>query len=121
MDNEIPPEDLQLHGLRLARVQQIAEDDLRGRSSPEIRHDVNVMADILRELVKTERDKAGLNTYEGAIRLIPNKNKRSSHQPDFQGKGDVAGIKYDASAWIERGAIQITLTAPLEEDEPKAT
>lgn len=43
---------------RLARVQQIAEDDLRARIievSPEIRHDVNVLTDLIRDAVELER------------------------------------------------------------------
>jgi hypothetical protein len=40
----------------------------------------------------------------GALRLFPNKNKKSDSAPDAVGDGKIAGKLYSASAWIESDA-----------------
>jgi hypothetical protein len=73
--------------LRLARVQQIAEDDLRGRSSPEIRHDVNVMADVIREVVELERMKfnpGGQKPTQEELMAWAHSTARLYNDPTFQ-------------------------------------
>lgn len=92
----------------------IAEDDLRRRlmeMSPQLHHDTEVMADLIRELVKLEREKNGRDNPHGTLELRRNTEKRSSTNPDLIGQGTVRGHFYRASAWLsETGKIRILLS-----------
>lgn len=68
--------------------------------SPEMRRDTERLADLLRELVKFEREKAGLDNPSGRIELYPNSQKSHPTQPDLIGTGWVGGKFYQAAAWI---------------------
>jgi hypothetical protein len=86
---------------RAERVLQIAEDDLRRRmieESPQIRHDVELMADMIRELVKLEREKRG--GLRGFITLYLNREKKRASEPDLTGSGQIAGGHYQAAGWV---------------------
>ena len=76
--------------------------------SPELRHDVNLMADTIRELVRLERDKAGLDENTGRIDLYPNL-KYDPAQPDFIGQGVYAGNRIEAAAWLRKNSLTVTL------------
>ena len=78
------------------------EEDLRNRIlalSPEIRRDVNHLADILLQMVQLEVSKRGLDNPLGSIVLEPYTNKTTSKSPDFVGQGRIAGRHYKAAAW----------------------
>jgi hypothetical protein len=97
------PEQTFVQERRAERVLQIAEDDLRRRmieESPQIRHDVELMADMIRELVKLEREKRGLDRPRGTINLCANKEKKHHSEPDLTGSGWIAGRYYRAAAWL---------------------
>ena len=82
-----------------------AEDTLRQwiiDHSPEIRHDVNLMADMIRELVTLEREKLNLDNPRGTIELWPNEDKKSATDPELIGNGRIAGRSYRAAAWISK-------------------
>jgi hypothetical protein len=88
------------------------EDELRERIkeiSPEIRHDVNLMADEIRELVRLERDKAGIPNNTAGIWLLPNERKSSDKDPDFVGRGLFNGQRLDVCGWLRSDSIAITL------------
>lgn len=70
--------------------------------SPDIRRDTDRMADLIRELVKLEREKSGLDKPAGTIELWPNKEKKNDSQPDLIGSGRIAGRPYRAAAWISK-------------------
>lgn len=92
-------------------VTLIAFEDLRRRliaSCPEVQAQINQMAELIRELVKLEREKHGLD-LRGTITLYPNKEQVG---PDFTGSGRVGGRVYQAAAWIEGGKIRIALLPP---------
>jgi hypothetical protein len=78
--------------------------------SPDIRRDANRMEDMIRELVKTEREKAGLERPEVKATLELNQNKRSNSDCDYIGKMRVAAKVYSAKAWIAPGARFINVT-----------
>lgn len=81
--------------------------------SPEIRHDTNRMADLIREMVDTEREKRGLDKPDGKATLELNPNKRSGSDCDYRGLMWVAGRMYTVRAWIGRDAQFINLTFEL--------
>lgn len=68
--------------------------------SPEIRRDTNRMADMIREIVDTDRAKAGLDKPSGSLTLWPNKHKTLVSHPDMLGEGRIAGRAYRAAAWF---------------------
>lgn len=68
--------------------------------TPQLHNDAQAIADLLRESVKFEREKAGLDNPKGTLELHPNKDKKSPAQPDLIGSGWVAGRRYGAAAWI---------------------
>lgn len=68
--------------------------------SPEIHHDVNRMEDLIRQMVDTDRAKAGLDNPKGTLTLWPNKNKKGANSPDMLGSGSVQGRVYRAAAWF---------------------
>jgi hypothetical protein len=98
----------------MPNVLLIAEDDLRRRlmeMSPQLHHDTELMADLIRELVKLEREKAGLDKPHGTLELGSNKEKRSKTDPDLIGSGTVRGHFYRASAWLsENHKLRILLS-----------
>ena len=67
--------------------------------SPEIRHDTALVADLIRDLVKTEREKAGLDRPRGMIELYKNSQK-TGNDPDLIGSGRIAGRFYRAAGWF---------------------
>jgi hypothetical protein len=90
----------------------VDEDQLRAKIlelAPGIRHDADVMADLIRESVKFEREKLGLDNPRGTIGLYPNKDKKLDSDPDFTGSASVAGRLYRAFAWISKEKIRIAL------------
>jgi hypothetical protein len=80
----------------------VDEDELRQKiieMSPEIRRDTERMADLIREMVALERQKAGLDNPRGTIEISPNKAKKHPSEPDLSGFGHVAGRSYRAAGW----------------------
>jgi hypothetical protein len=69
--------------------------------SPEIRRDVKRMEDMIREMVDTDRAKAGLDKPSGSLTLWPNKQKTKPTHPDMLGDGQIAGRKYRLAAWFK--------------------
>lgn len=76
-------------------LRQLLLDD-----SPALRRDTEHLAELIKELVKFEREKAGLDKPSGTIELLPNKDKKSPSDPDLTGWGRVAGRQYRAAAWL---------------------
>ena len=88
------------------------ENDLRARIldlSPDIRRDVNHLADILLQMVQLEISKRGLDNPLGSITLVPNPRKTSSKAPDFVGSGRIAGRSFRAAAWKSGQTLRIGL------------
>jgi hypothetical protein len=97
---------------RTGRVLLIAEEDLRRRvleESPQIHHDVELMADMIGELVKLEREKRGLDRPRGFITLYLNREKKRDSEPDLTGSGKIAGHDYQASGWVTPGKEKIRI------------
>jgi hypothetical protein len=85
----------------------VNEDQLRQLIldyGPDIRRDTERMGDMIRELVKLDREKAGLDKPAGALELFANKEKKRPSDPDFTGAGWIAGRDYRAAAWISHTA-----------------
>lgn len=78
--------------------------------SPEIRHDVALMADLIRELVKLEREKRGLDNPRGTGTLGLNKAKLSSRQPDYLGSAFIRGHNYSIQGWTTADKQNIRLS-----------
>jgi hypothetical protein len=91
----------------------VDEDQLRAKIlelSPEIRRDTERMEDLIRDLVRLEREKLGLDNARGSLELWPNKDKRSPSDQDWIGSGKVCGRAYRAAGWILKyGRFQISL------------
>jgi hypothetical protein len=91
----------------------VDEDQLRAKIlelEPGIRHDADVMAEVIRESVKLEREKLGLDNPKGVIELWPNKDKRQASDQDWVGVGRVCGRSYRAAGWISKdGVFRISL------------
>lgn len=90
----------------------VDEDQLRDlilKLSPDIRHDTDRMADLIRELVTLEREKTGLDNPKGTLELVPNKDKKTAAHPDLIGSGRVTGRFYHAAAWVSGSKIKIAL------------
>ena len=68
--------------------------------SPEIRLDCKRLEETLREMVKVDRARTGLDRPSGALTLWPNKNKTLDTHPDLVGDGRIAGRNYRAAAWF---------------------
>ena|SRR5262245_61763446 len=101
--------------LRTERVLRIAEDVLRQRvidTYPEIRSEVDRMTDLIRELVRLEREKAGLDDPRGMIELVINQHKKHPSEPDATGNAKIAGRFYQAIAWRKTNKIKIALLPP---------
>jgi hypothetical protein len=64
--------------------------------TPQIRHDVEIMTDLMRELVKIERKKLGLDDTNGSLILEPNREKNRDNAPDLIGAGKIGGRFYQA-------------------------
>jgi hypothetical protein len=80
----------------------VNEEQLREKIielSPDIHRDTERMSDLMREIVKLEREKTGLDKRSGKLELTPNKEKKDKSEPDFTGQGIVAGRSYSAAAW----------------------
>jgi len=109
-------DDPHLYQLRLQAAIREAEDALRERIlliAPELRHDVNVMADLIRDCVKLEREKAGLDNPTGSIELHPNESRSSDQAPHLIGAGTVAGRRYEAAAWLTpNNVLRVALIKP---------
>ena len=94
----------------------IAFDDLRRRliqEDPQIKSEVELMANMIRELVNLERAKLGLDNPRGTIELWPNKEKKHASEPDFWGAGKIAGRSYRAAGWLAKSdKIKISLLPP---------
>ena len=101
--------------LRTEGTLRIAEDILRQRvidTYPEIRHEVDRMADLIRELVRLEREKAGFDEPRGMIELVINQDKKHPSEPDATGSAKIAGRFYQAIAWCKTNKIKIALLPP---------
>jgi hypothetical protein len=70
--------------------------------SPDIRRDTERMADLIREMVSIERQKAGLDKPHGSLELFPNKEKKLASDPDLTGAGRIAGRFYRAAGWVSK-------------------
>lgn len=66
--------------------------------SPQIQRDVDIMADLIRDQVKLEREKSGFDNPRGTLELYPNQKKHAA-DPDLIGTGRIAGRVYRAAAW----------------------
>ena len=103
-----------LYIAKIDHFKRMNDDELRERIkeiSPEIRHDIKVMEDLLREIIKSERDKQGKNAYDGQIVLELNQHKDHGAQPDLVGSGTVNAVKYRAAAWVQTdGKLKLGLT-----------
>jgi hypothetical protein len=87
----------------LPDVLLIAEDDLRRRlreMSPQLHAYTLPMAELIRELVKIERAKAGHDKPGGTLELVPNKDKKRPTDPELTGYGTITGRHYRAAAWF---------------------
>jgi hypothetical protein len=93
----------------------VNEEQLREKIvelSPEIHRDTGRMEDLIREMVKLEREKAGLDDPRGNIELSPYKKKGLS-DPDLTGAGRIAGRDYRVAGWISKnGNLRIGLLPP---------
>lgn len=91
----------------------VDEDQLREKileMSPDIRRDTDRMADLVRDMVKLEREKLGLDNAKGVIELWPNKDKRQPSDPDWMGSGKVCGRSYRVAGFISKnGCFRISL------------
>lgn len=102
---------------RTEAVLRIAEEDLCARIiefSPEIRSDVQVMAQIIRELVDLERAKVAaknLGDIPGKIRitLYPDKVPRAGIDPCHVGTLRLGGRSFLVRAWLVNNTSAINL------------
>jgi hypothetical protein len=99
----------------------VNDDQLREKIvelSPEIRRETGRMEDLIREMVKLEREKAGLDDPRGNIDLALNKNKKGPKDPDFIGSGRIAGRVYQVGAWISQpDKLKISLLPPRRKND----
>ena len=78
---------------------------------PALGAQARIIAQALRENVQWERRKRRLDSPKGTIWLYASKQKQNKSQPDFIGKGKVAGLSYKAAAWVnDQNAWRIGLT-----------
>jgi hypothetical protein len=105
--------DDELQQRRTEQILRIAEDDLRARVmeiSPQIARSVELEADMIRELVELERQKAGLDKTGGTIHLYPYKEKNDPAEPDIVGSARISGCSYRAAGWLTKnGGLRIAL------------
>jgi hypothetical protein len=90
----------------------VDEDQLRQKVidlSPELQRDTQRMADLIRELVNFEREKAGLDNPRGTLELWLNKEQRTDSDPQWVGVGRVAGRHYLVSAWVKNQSLKVML------------
>ena len=79
---------------------------------PDVRRETGRMEDLIREMVKLEREKAGLDNPRGIVELLPYK-KKAHDDPDVTGSGTIAGRSYRAAGWISsEGNLRISLLPP---------
>jgi hypothetical protein len=81
----------------------VDEDQLHDKIlelSPELQRDTERMADLIREMVKFEREKLGLDNPRGALELCRNQQKFKASDPDLIGGGRIAGRSYRAAGWL---------------------
>jgi hypothetical protein len=99
----------------------VNEEQLREKIvelSPEIRRETGRMEDLIREMVKLEREKTGLDDPRGNINLALNKNKKGPKDPDFIGAGRIAGRVYQVGAWISQpDKLKISLLPPRRKND----
>lgn len=88
-------------------------------ASPKIAHDTEVITDLLRELVKVERARSGLDKNGGILLLHP-RHKKAPTDPDLVGGGQIAGHYYRASAWLkpDKEVLKISLLEPSNLSPP---
>ena len=101
---KLTPQQIQAdtHRLRLERAQQIAQDDLRRRiieQVPEIRHEVDRMENVLRELVDFERSKLPPAHNFGYLILKANKAKKKLSDPDIVGNARIGDKNFKATGY----------------------
>jgi hypothetical protein len=114
-DNNLMHDD-ELHLMQTQHLLALAEEELRARVlavAPDIRHAMYTLENVLREMIKDERDKRGLEKYIGTLTLNKNEEKKTPAQPDLVGTGYVAGRQYTAEAWFRGLAIKVELKQPL--------
>jgi hypothetical protein len=90
----------------------LSDDELRERIialSPQIAADCQHLVEVLRELVKLEREKRGLDQPSGTIILYRNNKKRSAGDPDLVGSGKIAGRPYRVSGWFLKASHSVRL------------
>jgi hypothetical protein len=101
------------NGAQGKRFFVLDEDALRQKAlklCPEIRRERERMEDVIRELVRLERSKLGLDNPRGALELWPNEQKKTDDSPDLIGKGVISGKLYRAAAWLTKnGNLKIAL------------
>jgi hypothetical protein len=103
------PQNSNVLGRRFLIIDEEKLQQLILELSPDIRRDTERMGDLIRELVKLEREKTGLDNPRGTLELYPYKKKDSS-DPDITGTGHVAGRFYRAAGWISKnGKLRIAL------------
>jgi hypothetical protein len=86
----------------------------------EIHADAIALTNVLRDMVKLDREKAGLDNSKGSIQLVVNQHKVDAHSPDLIGKARVAGRNYDAAAWINpNNSIRVALLPPTHGSAPR--
>jgi hypothetical protein len=93
----------------------VDEDQLRDKLlelSPQLRRDTEHLAELIREMIKLERQERHLDDPRGRLQLEPNKEKNHPSHPDLCGSGWVAGRSYRAAAWLKGQKIQIALLPP---------
>jgi len=78
----------------------VNEDQLRQMIvdlAPQVRHDVDIMADLIREMIKIEREKTASAQPSAPISLYlyPGK-KKQKYDPDFVGKTVIRGRDFEA-------------------------
>ena len=96
-------------------ILRIVEDTMRQRildAYPDIRREVDRMADLIREMVRLEREKAGLDNPRGVIELTINQDKKDSSEPDVLGTGRIASRSYRAIGWYKNNKMKISLLPP---------
>jgi hypothetical protein len=100
----------------LAKEFHFTEDELRDfliTRVSEIHADAAALSNLIRELVKLDRQKGGFDNPKGSIHLAVNERRGNDQSPDLVGKARVAGRNYDAAGWIHPNqSIRVALIPP---------
>lgn len=85
-------------------------EELIVQLSPDIRRDTNRMEDLIREMVDTDRAKAGLGATGGKGTLQLNPKRRNPKAPDFTGRMRISGKSFEVNAYVGHNQEFINLT-----------